>query len=64
MEANLAEPVFDICVELVRRHAPRLGSRTLDSLHVAMALQLGADRFWTFDARQAALAKAEGLAAD
>jgi len=35
----------------------------LDSLHVACALELKADRFWTFDERQAKLAKAEGLKA-
>jgi predicted nucleic acid-binding protein len=35
--------------------------RTLDSLHVASALLLKAERFWTFDERQAKLAKAEGL---
>ncbi len=43
------------------RHGPRLGVRTLDSLHVAAALQLKAEQFWTFDARQAKLAQAEGL---
>jgi predicted nucleic acid-binding protein len=35
--------------------------RTLDSLHVACALELKADRFWTFDERQAKLARARGL---
>jgi len=29
---------------------------------VATALELRADRFWTFDQRQARLAEAEGLA--
>jgi hypothetical protein len=38
-----------------------LGTRTLDILHVASALLLHADRFWTFDQRQAALARAEGM---
>jgi predicted nucleic acid-binding protein len=37
--------------------------RTLDSLHVASALELKADRFWTFDERQAKLAKVVGLKA-
>ena len=36
---------------------------TLDTLHVACALELGAERFWTFDARQAKLARAVGLKA-
>jgi predicted nucleic acid-binding protein len=35
--------------------------RTLDSLHVACALELKAERFWTFDERQARLAEAVGL---
>jgi predicted nucleic acid-binding protein len=34
---------------------------TLDTLHVASALELGAERFWTFDERQAKLARAVGL---
>jgi len=38
-----------------------LGTRTLDTLHVACALELKAERFWTFDQRQAKLAKAAGL---
>lgn len=35
--------------------------RTLDSLHAASALELGAERFWTFDERQEGLAQAAGL---
>lgn len=42
---------------------PRLGCRTLDILHVACALQLRADTFLTFDARQRALAEYAGLQA-
>lgn len=38
-----------------------LGTRTLDVLHVASAVALGAQRFVTYDIRQAALAKAVGL---
>jgi len=41
--------------------AERLGVRSLDILHVASALVVGASEFWTFDARQGALAKAAGL---
>lgn len=61
LEAEMPENVFDICADLARRHGPRLGVRTLDSLHVAAALQLKAEQFWTFDERQAKLAKAAGL---
>jgi predicted nucleic acid-binding protein len=52
---------WETCIDLVRRFGPTLGVRTLDSLHVACALELGAERFWTFDERQARLAKAVGL---
>ncbi|WP_263353885.1 type II toxin-antitoxin system VapC family toxin [Acidicapsa acidisoli] len=52
---------FVTCERLARRHVARLGVRTLDSLHVAAALELQADNFWTFDQRQARLAEAEGL---
>jgi predicted nucleic acid-binding protein len=55
------EEAFSTCVDLVRRHAATLGVRTLDTLHVAAALELGVTRFWTFDQRQAQLAEAEGL---
>jgi predicted nucleic acid-binding protein len=57
----IPEGAFDLCADLARRHGHTLAMRTLDSLHVACALELKADRFWTFDERQAKLAKAEGL---
>jgi predicted nucleic acid-binding protein len=52
---------FEIGDTLARRHVSSLGTRTLDTLHVACALELKAERFWTFDERQAKLAKAAGL---
>lgn len=60
-ETSLPETAFEVCGQLARRYAARLGNRTLDTLHVASALVLGAERFWTFDGRQASLAKAAGL---
>jgi predicted nucleic acid-binding protein len=42
-------------------HTGRLGCRSLDVLHVAAAVTLGAREFLTFDTRQAALAKTAGL---
>lgn len=42
-------------------HSERLGTRSLDILHVAAALLLGSNQFHTFDTRQAKLAKAAGL---
>jgi len=57
----MPEDAFDRCTELARRYGPKFGTRTLDSLHVACALELKAEQFWTFDQRQAKLAKAAGL---
>ena len=61
IKTAIPEQAFDLCAELARRHGPKLGMRTLDSLHVACALELKAGKFWTFDERQAKLAKAEGM---
>jgi len=55
------ENAFDLCVDLARKYGHTLAMRTLDSLHVACALELKADRFWTFDERQAKLATAQRL---
>jgi predicted nucleic acid-binding protein len=52
---------WETSTDLARRHGPTIGVRTLDSLHVACALELKAERFWTFDERQARLAEAVGL---
>ncbi len=61
VEVALPESAFDVCAQLARRHGARLGLRTLDTLHVASALELKAGRFWTFDERQKKLARAAGL---
>jgi hypothetical protein len=47
--------------ELSAGHSATLGCRTLDIIHVAAALVVGAREFVTFDGRQRALAKAAGL---
>ncbi len=52
---------LDRAAELSRRHTPNLGTRTLDVLHVACALELKLRRFLTFDQRQQQLARAAGL---
>lgn len=52
---------FQTAITLAKRYGARTGSRTLDSLHVACALELKAARFWTFDDRQAKLARAARL---
>jgi predicted nucleic acid-binding protein len=60
-EASLPDRAFEVCAQLAQRYGARLGVRTLDSLHVASALELKAEKFWTFDQRQAKLAQAVGL---
>jgi predicted nucleic acid-binding protein len=46
---------------LAQSHTPRLGTRSLDVLHVACALELKSRHFLTFDERQQKLASAVGL---
>jgi len=58
---HFPEDALARCADLGGHHGPKLGVRTLDTLHVASALELKAERFWTFDERQASLARAEGL---
>lgn len=58
---SLPERIWETSIDLARKHGPTLGIRTLDSLHVASALELRAQRFWTFDERQAKLAESVGL---
>lgn len=47
--------------DLSRLHTPKLGTRSLDVLHVACALELKCRHFLTFDERQQKLAAAAGL---
>lgn len=61
IKANFPDTVWKTSIDLARRYGPTLGIRTLDTLHVACALELKPDRFWTFDERQARLAEAAGL---
>ena len=61
LQVDLPIRLWEISIDLARRYGPTLGVRTLDSLHVACALELKAERFWTFDERQARLAEAVGL---
>lgn len=46
---------------LLSRHSMKLGTRTLDVMHVACACELQADIFVSFDDRQRSLAKTAGL---
>ena len=47
--------------EMSREHSRSLGTRSLDVLHVASAMELGFRSFITFDIRQQYLVKAVGL---
>lgn len=47
--------------ELSRAHSPTVGTRALDVLHVACALELGLRHLLTFDDRQSKLAAVAGL---
>jgi predicted nucleic acid-binding protein len=46
---------------LSRRHTRQIGVRGMDVIHVAIALELNAELFLTFDKNQANLAKRAGL---
>jgi hypothetical protein len=64
--AHAATPLMDLTIEAERLsvlHSERLGTRSLDILHIAAALVLGIPEFLTFDRRQHALALAAGLRA-
>ena len=55
---DLARAVF--CARtLSEKHSAAFGTRSLDILHVAIALEMQATEFFTFDARQAKLWRAE-----
>lgn len=57
----LGSEVWEKALILSRRYSAKLGTRTLDLLHVAAALVLKPDVFYTFDMRQHKLATAERL---
>ncbi|MEO8352655.1 MAG: type II toxin-antitoxin system VapC family toxin [Chthoniobacteraceae bacterium] len=54
--------VFTKAENLATAHAAKNFCRSLDTLHVALALELGVAEFCTFDGRQTVMAKAAGLA--
>jgi predicted nucleic acid-binding protein len=58
---ELRPEIWPLAMTLSRRYSAKLGTRTLDVLHVASALILKPDVFLTFDERQRKLARAEGL---
>ena len=56
-----ASRLFAKAMELADRHSARLGTRSLDLMHVAAAVLLKANTFLSFDERQRKAAMAEGL---
>jgi predicted nucleic acid-binding protein len=52
----LTDQVFERARQLSRQTTAKLGTRTADLLHVAMALELSADHLYTFDQQQRKLA--------
>ena len=57
----LTSEVWEKALVLAQRYSAKLGTRTLDLLHVASVLILRPDVFYTIDKRQQRLAKAERL---
>jgi predicted nucleic acid-binding protein len=57
----LPDGVFGRARQLSRQTTSRLGTRTADLLHVAAALEIGSDRFYSFDRQQRKLAQAVKL---
>lgn len=53
--------VYERALRLSRKWTATMGVRTLDILHVAIALEMKVDGILTFDRLQAKLARAEGL---
>ncbi len=54
---SLPEHVFLRARQVSEQTAARVGTRTSDLLHIAAALELGVDAFYTFDRKQAKLAQ-------
>jgi predicted nucleic acid-binding protein len=59
-EYDLGE-VFLLAERLSAKHSANLGSRSLDLLHVAAAIEAGATHFASLDARQRKVAALNGL---
>ncbi len=53
--------IFIHANDLSRKHSASIGSRLLDTLHIASALSINTDRFLTLDDRQTQLAALAGL---
>ncbi len=58
---ELSDSIFQRARQLSRQTTAKLGTRTADILHVASALELGADFLYSFDQQQRKLARAVRL---
>ena len=58
---NVNSATIQVAIGLTNQHSATTGSRSLDTLHCALAQSLGITAFLTTDARQLALAKLIGL---
>ncbi len=58
---SFSPEIFRQALEISARRTVKFGTRTLDLLHVASAFFLQSEKFYTFDRKQAELARSEGL---
>ncbi len=58
---SFTNEVFRLALQISGRSTPTFGTRTLDLLHVASAVILQTENFYTFDRKQGELARSEGL---
>ncbi len=58
---ELSDPIFQRARQLSRQTTAKQGTRTADLLHVAAALELGANCLYSFDQPQRRLAQSLGL---
>jgi predicted nucleic acid-binding protein len=58
---SIPSEAWQTAIRLSHNYTAKFGTRTLDVLHVAIAMSLQPDVFLTFDRRQWKLAKAVGL---
>lgn len=61
LHKELPAAAFERARRLSRENTARLGTRTADLLHIAIALELGAPSFFSFDLRQRKVALGAGL---
>jgi predicted nucleic acid-binding protein len=58
---KLPEAALQHAIRIATQRTPLLGTRSIDVLHVAAAITVKAETFFTFNRKQSKLADAEGL---